>query len=946
MFVRCQRIALIALGMTVVLLAAVSPGRGEVRAPAIFGSGMVIQREKPVPVWGLAEPGEKVTVSLAGQTAEARAGEDGRWLVTLPPLPPQKGNAGQEMVVQGGNRIAFDDVLVGDVWLCAGEEEMVRPFGASPPAAREDLERPKAPMRLFTVAPIKAAEPETDVSGRWVEAEPSRLAEFSALAHRFGREIGDSLEVPVGLILAAHANAPIEAWTSAESLRQEPAAKPILEFYDGGGWERFAQQAREERLQAWKEIAERRPGAVPPEPKPFELTDTAQHRPASVFNAMIAPLAPFGLRGVLWDHGKSNVSRATQYADLLPALIRDWRGHWKREDLPFVVVQLRARRFGRADEFLPGRFKKQVVDLGAQGLDDRAGAELREAQAKMLEGWRPTPFGGRGKVRVEDDAVHMEMGNDMTGVTWDGPITRMNYEINLEAKRVDGGDFFCGLTFPVGPDPCTLILGGWGGQIVGVSCLDYFDAANNETTRFMEFEMGRWYDVRLRVLPDKIQAWIDDKPIVDVTTTGRKISVRSECDLSVPLGVATWRTTGAFRNARVREATPDGTSAGLDSKPLRAFALPNVGMAVTADLGPQPDEATIAQRLARAAMAAAYGQKDLYHPGPTFESATVEGNKVRIRFRNAGNELVAKGGEVRGFAVASSVSRWVWAEAEIERNTVVVHAPGVKDPKGARYAWQDLPEQGANLYNADGLPVAPLRTDDFVPFTQPYAKPEDLAHCRLHWSPAIEEPSLPRVLLLGDSICGGWTGYAGPLREKLRGKANVIVESAMRGDTWQSSQNIGYRTDLALADNALKRYLTSYGPFDVIHLNMGIHEYMSSTPEDYAKRLEEVVQILKPSGAKLIWCATTGSNPASLWKEAKERFEKAKQFNAAAKRVMDAQGVPISDLFAFTAPRLAEIQSEDDVHFTPQGAELMAGFLAENVLKALEKKGGGEDGPK
>ncbi|HUT25507.1 MAG TPA: DUF1080 domain-containing protein, partial [Sumerlaeia bacterium] len=826
MFVRCQRMPLVALGSAAVFLTAVSSGRGEVRMSAIFGSGMVVQREKPVPVWGWAEPGEKVTASLAGQTAEARAGEDGRWLVTLPPLPPQKGNAGQEMVVQGGNRIAFDDVLVGDVWLCAGEEEIARPLGASAAGAGEDLQRPKAPMRLFTVAPKTAAEPETDVSGRWVKAEPSRLAEFSALAHHFGKEIGGSLEVPVGLILAAHADAPIEAWMSRESLSKEPAAKPILEFYEGGGWERFAQEAGQERFQAWKQIAERRPGAAPPEPKPFELTDVAQHRPASVFNPMVAPLAPFALRGVLWDHGKSNVSRATQYADLLPALIRDWRVHWKREDLPFVVVQLRARRFDRADEFLPGRFKKQVVDLGAQGLDDRAGAELREAQAKMLEGWRPTPFGGRGKARVEDAAVYMEMGNDMTGVTWDGPIARMNYEINLEAKRVDGGDFFCGLTFPVGPDAATLILGGWGGQIVGVSCLDYFDAANNETTRFMEFEMGQWYDVRLRVLPDKIQAWIDDKPIVDVTTTGRKISVRSECDLSVPLGVATWRTTGAFRNARVREVAPDGASAGLDSKPLKAFALANVEMAVTVDLGPEPDETTVAQRLTRAAMAAAYGQKDLYRPGPAFESAAVEGNKVRVRFRNAGNELVAKGGKVRGFAVASSVSRWVWAEAEIDKNIVVVHAPGVKDPKGVRYAWQDLPERGANLYGENDLAVAAFRTDDFAPFTKPYAKPGDLASYHPRWSPPVEDASLPRVLVMGDSISGGPTGYATPLREKLRGKANVIVESAMRGDTWQSAQNIGYRTDLALADDALKRYLASYGPFDVILFNMGIHEYM------------------------------------------------------------------------------------------------------------------------
>ena len=170
---------------------------------------------------------------------------------------------------------------------------------------------------------------------------------------------------------------------------------------------------------------------------------------------------------------------------------------------------------------------------------------------KTLTGWRVTDFAGTGGVRAEDGRIILEMGV-MTGVTWTNDLPRMNYELNLEAMRVEGSDFFCGLTFPVGADPCSFIIGGWGGGVVGLSSLDGEDAANNETTQNLSFENRRWYKVRLRVLPDKIQAWIDDDKVVDVATTGRRLSVRTEVELSRPLGVATWSTTGALRNIRLR----------------------------------------------------------------------------------------------------------------------------------------------------------------------------------------------------------------------------------------------------------------------------------------------------------------------------------------------------------------------------------------------------------
>jgi hypothetical protein len=171
---------------------------------------------------------------------------------------------------------------------------------------------------------------------------------------------------------------------------------------------------------------------------------------------------------------------------------------------------------------------------------------------KTLAGWRISDFAGSGPVRVEDGSLILEMGT-MTGVTYTNPVPTMNYEISVDAMRVDGNDFFCGLTFPVGNDPCSLIVGGWGGGVVGLSSLDGQDASSNETTQYMNFEKERWYKVRLRVVPNKIQAWVDDERIIDVDTTDRKISVRLEVEESRPLGFATWSTTAALRNIRLRK---------------------------------------------------------------------------------------------------------------------------------------------------------------------------------------------------------------------------------------------------------------------------------------------------------------------------------------------------------------------------------------------------------
>jgi hypothetical protein len=171
---------------------------------------------------------------------------------------------------------------------------------------------------------------------------------------------------------------------------------------------------------------------------------------------------------------------------------------------------------------------------------------------KTLAGWKAPQFGGEGKVYVEQGVIVMEIGSDMTGVTWTGDVIRNNYELELEGMKIDGTDFFCTTTFPVGKDYCSLVVGGWGGGLVGLSSIDGHDASENSTSTHRGFKKNRWYRVRIRVTDAAIEAWIDDEQVVRQSREGHKFSIRSEVNLCRPLGISTWITKGAVRNIRVR----------------------------------------------------------------------------------------------------------------------------------------------------------------------------------------------------------------------------------------------------------------------------------------------------------------------------------------------------------------------------------------------------------
>ncbi|MCK6447361.1 MAG: sialate O-acetylesterase [Planctomycetes bacterium] len=274
-----------------------TPSFADVRVADVFGESMVIQRERPIVVWGEASPGERVEVALAASRASTTAGADGRWRVELAAL----GAGGpHELVIRGTNVVRIGDVLVGDVWLCSGQSNMewavLHSDGAE--TARETADPSK--LRFLRVPHADATEPQTRFDGQWQRCTPETVDGMSAVGWYFAVEIAAKLDVPIGLVQATKSGAPAEPFVPRAALEADPELAPALR----------------------------------------RLARAEKSRPGALYNAMIAPLAPFGFRGVLWYQGESNVEFAGTYRRLLPTLIQSWRATFADAELPFLIVQL------------------------------------------------------------------------------------------------------------------------------------------------------------------------------------------------------------------------------------------------------------------------------------------------------------------------------------------------------------------------------------------------------------------------------------------------------------------------------------------------------------------------------------------------------------------------------------------------------------------------------
>jgi len=353
----------LALLATIVSITFAAPVCAELRLPAIFSDGAVLQRDEPLTIWGWDEPGATVTVTLGEQQARGAADASGRWSVELAPL-----SAGGpiELSVRSSTdqTLIIGDILIGEVWLCAGQSNMTLSFADGAVDIGNSVASARYPrIRLFNVPRAIMDEPLDDLRvnreaglGVWRTCTPETAGHFPAVGFYFGRELHEALDVPIGLIHSSFGGTRAESWTARDALERRPSLKPLLDRWDAdvNAFDPDAARAAYERqMTVWRQAAQRAEAAhetAPPEPRLPENPAESKRRPSVLYNGMIAPLTPYTLAGVILYQGESNVVRAFQYRTLFPALIESWRTGFHAPDLPIYFVQIAPYAYGiRAD---------------------------------------------------------------------------------------------------------------------------------------------------------------------------------------------------------------------------------------------------------------------------------------------------------------------------------------------------------------------------------------------------------------------------------------------------------------------------------------------------------------------------------------------------------------------------------------------------------------------
>lgn len=443
---------------------AADPVTSDLALPAMFGDHMVLQRDIPLPVWGRGRPGEAVTVTVADRTADATVDANGYWSLRLEPLAASREPIEMRVRAASGER-TFNDVLVGDVWICSGQSNMGMGIGTVPGAAEVIAAADVPGLRLFRVDQQVALEPAEDCSGSWTACTPKGVLAgggkgFSAVAYFFGREIHEASGVPIGLVGTYVGGSRCASWMSCEALEKNPLLRPIVREFTRHvamlpdrmrdynerllpEWTAIY-EARQARLQAdlaaWQPAsaaAEAAGQEPPPRPRPGDLPrhphqpDKDFNVPGVLFNGMVHPLIPFGIKGVIWYQGESDAypGRDAIYRDTLTTLVTDWRGRWGQGDFPFLFVQL--PNFGSKENWpvireaqrqslaVPATGMAVTIDVGdPQDLHpaDKAPVGRRLALlARALAYGEPLVASGPTLASVEADGATMVLGFDNVG---------------------------------------------------------------------------------------------------------------------------------------------------------------------------------------------------------------------------------------------------------------------------------------------------------------------------------------------------------------------------------------------------------------------------------------------------------------------------------------------------------------------------------------------------
>lgn len=613
---------------------------------------MILQREAPVRLWGWAAKNEKVHVRFNGRHAAAKADANGKWMITLPPM--QAGGP-YTMTITASNIITLKEILIGDVWLCSGQSNMVHQMQLHGVTYANDIATANYPaIRQFWV------ENRSDMNGRhddlstgsWKSANPEDVRSFSAVAYFFARQLYEKYHIPIGIINASVGGTPIEAWMSEEALASFPAIEATIQQNKDtayiNGLTRKIQAAR----------------AGQPAP---EIKDKGLTSPITWYNTAYLPKGwhTIAIPGY-WEHqGVKDLNGVVWYR--------------KEIDIPASMTGKPARVFlGRIVDadvlYINGQQVGATTYMYPQRRYTIPPALLKPG--KNIFVIRVTNTNGNGGF-VPDKPYYLFAGKDTVDLKgyW-------QYKVGEVFEPHTGGGPF-GIAAQNQP---TALFNAMIAPLVNYAIKGYvWYQGESNTGRASEYA---------KLQPAQIDSWRKEWKQGDLPFLF--VQLPNFMDVSYTPGESQW---AAFRESQ-----------------LRSLSVPHTAMAVTIDAGEwndiHPDnKKVVGDRLALAAMKMAYNEKNIVYAGPVFRSAVIDNNKIILSFDHTGSGLLANDGEsLSQFAIAGADKKFVWANASIEGDKVVVWSDKIPKPLYVRYAWADNPD-GANLFNKEGLPASPFRTD-------------------------------------------------------------------------------------------------------------------------------------------------------------------------------------------------------------------------------------------
>lgn len=639
-----------------------APNAKNLSVAQMFSDNMVLQRDMKVPVWGWADSNGVVEIKFNGQTREACVDAAGKWMTTLEPM---KAGGPFTMTVSGEKTVEFKNVMLGDVWLCGGQSNIEWPLRNAKNSKQELANANYAQIRLFFCPPATEQVPRQQLpasTGKWQECSPETAGPFSAVGYFFGRDLFKELNIPIGLIKSGLGGTAIELWIPRDDLQKEPDAKPIIDRFDKD----CADPKLQENLRAFNEAN-------------VKVAD---------YIKQVGSYAAGAWTGMDFDDQSWETfdpSNPAVTGGLFHALI-DLRKtveipkEWAGRDLVISIYYHMV--YGNSQLFFNGHPATR-----------QAGFDLH-FKSYLVKG----EFVKTGKAVVAEHAFDYQYGKD------------------FQAGRA------VSYMTSAGDDKKIMLDGPW-----KIKVLDKFKAPRAPMHPQNIKALNGLYNAMIHpLMPYAIKGviWYQGERNASRAYQYRKL---------LPLMINCWRANwqqGEFpflivQLANYGKAAQEPTNSAWaelrEAQMLTAEKVTHCGIAAAIDIGEADNihptnKQDVGARLSLAARRAAYGQ-DIVYSGPVYQTMTKDGDKIVLKFKHIGGGLVAKGGQLKHFAIAGQDHKFVWAEAVIAGDTVVVKSDKIKDPAAVRYAWSDNPE-GCNLYNKEGLPAFPFRTDDWMELTR------------------------------------------------------------------------------------------------------------------------------------------------------------------------------------------------------------------------------------